>query len=161
MDGGLIRSVVTVDSAGNGAIRRLSVPIGREYDRWKLVQQCLTRRQQQLLTLDPLCRNVFRLCMLSRCNLAVGRLRMRPMRIGARNGVTIGTVTGLVTGVVTGGLLLKSSRTSCSKSGYLVCGVLGSSSKQQRNEKVKLMTDSVLQSTDFVVYRSRKISRRS
>ena len=120
MDGGLIRSVFTVDSAGNGATRRPSVPIGREDDRWKLVQRWLTRRQQQLLTLDPLRRNVFGLRMPSRCSLAVGRLRMRPMRIGPRNGVKIGTVTGLVTGMVTGmvtggGLLLRSSRTSGSK----------------------------------------------
>ena len=148
VDGGLNRSVFTVDSAGNGATRRPSVPIGREDDRWKLVQRCLTRRQQQLLTLDPLCRNVFGLRIPSRCNLAVGRLRMRPMRIGPRNGVK--TVTG--TGDWYGDWWWPAPEDQPNEwqqdeSGNLVCGAVGSSSKQQRNEKAKLMIDSVSQST--------------
>ena len=59
------------------------------------MQWCQTRQRQQLLTPDPdpLCRNAFKVGMLSLYNFVVGRMLTRPMRTGPRSGVTIGTVT--------------------------------------------------------------------
>ena len=58
--GGWNRSVVTVFTVGNGVTRRLSALNGRGVVRWNLVQWCHILHRLLFLTLDPLCRNVFK-----------------------------------------------------------------------------------------------------
>ena len=59
--GGWNRSVVTVVTVGNGVTRRPSALNGRGVVRWNLVQWCHILHRLLFLTLDPLCRNVFKL----------------------------------------------------------------------------------------------------
>ena len=58
--GGWNRSVVTVVTVGNGVTRRPSALNGRGVVRWNLVQWCHILHRLLFLTLDPLCRNVFK-----------------------------------------------------------------------------------------------------
>ena len=53
-NGGLNRFVVTADTVGNGATRKLNVINGKEDDRWNLEQWYHTRHSLLFLTLDPL-----------------------------------------------------------------------------------------------------------
>ena len=55
------RSVVTVVTVGNGVTRNPSALNGRGVVRWNLVQWCHILHRLLFLTLDPLCRNVFKL----------------------------------------------------------------------------------------------------
>ena len=59
--GGWNRSVVIVVTVGNGVTRRPSALNGRAVVRWNLVQWCHILHKLLFLTLDPLCRNVFKL----------------------------------------------------------------------------------------------------
>ena len=58
--GGWNRSVVTVVTVGNGVTRRPSALNGRGVVRWNSVQWCHILHRLLFLTLDPLCRNVFK-----------------------------------------------------------------------------------------------------
>ena len=59
--GGWNRSVVIVVIVGNGVTRRPSALNGRAVVGWNLVQWCHILHRLLFLTLDPLCRNVFKL----------------------------------------------------------------------------------------------------
>ena len=60
ISGGWNRSVVTVVTVGNGVTRRPSALNGRGVVRWNSVQWCHILHRLLFLTLDPLCRNVFK-----------------------------------------------------------------------------------------------------
>ena len=100
--GGQNRSVVTVITVGNGVTRRPSALNGRGVVRWNLVQWCHILHRLLFLTLDPLCRNVFKLKILPLSHLSVGRNLLTMRRTGLMNGGTIRRVTGWKIGKMTG-----------------------------------------------------------
>ena len=150
--GGQNRSVVTVVTVGHGVTRRPSALSGRSVVRWNTVQWCHVLHRLLFLTLDPLCRNVSKQCILLLSHLSVGRNLLTIRWTGLTNGGTIGKVIGWRDWQ--DDWYWHDSEDCASEpydneNAYLLCGVAGSSPSlnQQSKDKVKLMIDSGSQST--------------
>ena len=131
VDGGLNRSVGTVDTVGNGDTRTLSVPTAKKTTdgTWSNGVQTASTDPRSCMSQRVQAVNV-----LLSCNLPGGRQLKMLSKIGLKNGVAIGRETGRKTGMTTGGgLFQRSNRMNGTMMRVPLSGVW-CRSKQQSNE---------------------------